>query len=151
MWSAVACYRFCPCAFTRRAPADACLGIRSVRPSAPPRPPLQIAPPAAPPAHHSEHTATRHCLPARPSLSQPFSFLPRSRPCSPRQANRTCSRRSRHFALQSTIGGFLPPMQHRKQSAARFHRRKRRNSESRPAVQGLTIALTPTKQRRNFF
>jgi hypothetical protein len=42
-------------------------------------------------------------------------------------------------------------MQHRKQSAAHFHRRKRRNSESRSTVQGLTIALTATKESRKLF
>jgi hypothetical protein len=91
------------------------------------------------PARHRDHPPHIPFLFfATPRLLVPPSKPPSSPPLPP-------------FCDTNYDRGFLPPMQHVTPSAARFHRRKRRNSESRSTVQGLTIALTATKKRRKLF
>jgi hypothetical protein len=141
----VARHRFCPCTHADDSPAEPCLGSRSVNPLAPLRPPdanppIRPLPPSIPsksqffPAHASGHP---------PHIAFPF-IAP---PATARPTKQTApSPATRPILCYKLRWGFLRPMQPGTQCATRFHGKTRRNSESRSTVQGLTIALTASRQ-----
>jgi hypothetical protein len=153
----VARHRFRPCTFTTRAPAEACLGIRSVYPATPSRPPIQIVPPAAfsrsrrlsrPPSQANRNFFPRAT--ATIPLTTPFFSSPPRTPLAPPSKPHPPPPHS-PFCVTNYNRGFLRPMQPATQCIAKFHRTKQRNSDSRSTVQGLTIALKITKQRTKLF